>query len=279
MEEVTLLSSRQAGQEGDIETPALVASPWATGAWKPFATPDRRILLLSIALQLPLALLLGHSYDMRIFMATGYLVGTGHDPYVAQNLSAVFPHIDFHAMTAIGYPPPWPLVLGLLYRVSYAVVPNVLVYNLAIKIPVIAATVGLAYLVAALLQNLGARPAVARRAWVFLLLNPALLYFGAAWGQIDAIVALLALCGPRAALRAAMGRARPWCWPWPSASSPRPCPSCSWPWPTSCAGPGGRPLRYAAVFLAGALVFYVAPFFVFGWSVLRSCCTGTASSP
>ena len=201
-----MLSIQQSRRERSIKKAASVASPWATDTWKPFATPDRRILFLSIALQLPLALLLGHSYDMRVFMATGYLVGTGHDPYVAQNLSAVFPHISFQAMTAIGYPPPWPLVLGLLYRVSYALVANELVYNLAIKMPIIAATIGLAYLVAALLQNLGAKPAVARAAWVFLLLNPALLYFGAAWGQIDVIVALLSAVGARPSLRATMGK-------------------------------------------------------------------------
>ena len=84
------------------------SSPWATGAWQPFATPDRRILLLSIAVQLPLALLLGHSYDMRIFMATGYLVGTGHDPYVARNLSAVFPHVGFSVIASVDVIGCWP---------------------------------------------------------------------------------------------------------------------------------------------------------------------------
>ena len=154
---------------------------------------DRRVLLLSIVLQLALALLFGHSFDTRIFMATGYLVGTGQNPYVGQDLGAVFHHVRFDKMSSIGYPPPWPLVLGLLYLCSYAVIPNLLLYNLVIKLPVIAANIGLAYLVAAMLKDLGASPAVARKAWVLLLFNPLLLYFGAAWGQIDAIAALLAL--------------------------------------------------------------------------------------
>ena len=123
-------------------------------------------------------------------MGTGYLVGTGQNPYVGQDLSAVFHHLGFDALTTVGYPPPWPLALGLLYRVVHAVTSDLLVYNLAIKLPVIAANVGLAYLVGAVLKNLGADPATARRAWVFLLLNPLLLYVGAAWGQIDALVAL-----------------------------------------------------------------------------------------
>ena len=99
----------------------------------------------------------------------------------------------FDVPSAVGYPPPWPLVLGLVYRGSYALAHNLLVYNLAIKIPVIAANIGLAYLVGAILENLGAPRAASRKAWTFLLLNPCLLYFGAAWGQIDAIVALFAL--------------------------------------------------------------------------------------
>jgi hypothetical protein len=154
---------------------------------------DRRILLLSVALQLALALVFGHSFDTRVFMATGYLVGSGENPYAASDLGAVFHHVGFDKLGPAGYPPPWPLVLGLLYLVSYAVVPNLLLYNLALKLPVIAANVGLAYLVAAMLKELGASPAVARRAWVLMLFNPVLLYFGAAWGQIDAIAAAFAV--------------------------------------------------------------------------------------
>lgn len=154
---------------------------------------DRRILLLSVTVQLALAIVFGHSFDTRVFMATGYLTGTGENPYAASDLGTVFHHIGFDKLGPAGYPPPWPLVLGLLYLLSYAVVPDLLLYNFALKLPVIAANVGLAYLVAAVLKELGASPAVARRAWVLMLFNPVLLYFGAAWGQIDAIAAALAI--------------------------------------------------------------------------------------
>lgn len=60
--------------------PAHSAPPWAAGAWRWFATADRRLLVLSVVLQLALAVLLGHSRDTRMFMATGYLVGAGHSP-------------------------------------------------------------------------------------------------------------------------------------------------------------------------------------------------------
>ncbi|MGO8683555.1 MAG: hypothetical protein ACLQUT_03095 [Thermoleophilia bacterium] len=208
----------------------------------------------------------GHSFDTRIFMATGYLVGTGHSPYVPENLSAVFHHVSFNAMTTVGYPPPWPLILGLLYRAVYAVTPNLFVYNLAMKLPVIAANVGLAYLVAAILQNRGAQPEVSRQAWVFLLVNPALLYFGTVWGQIDAIVTVVALAA--LVLLAAQRR---------DASAALLALAC-------CFKPIAAPValvalvyiwgrsrrqaaRFAAVFVTGVVVFYLLPFFVFGWSL------------
>lgn len=197
-------------------------------------------------------------------MGTGYLVGTGQNPYVGQDLSAVFHHIGFDALATVGYPPPWPLALGLLYRVVHAVTPSLLVYNLAIKLPVIAANVGLAYLVGAILKNLGADPTVSRKAWVFLLLNPFLLYFGAAWGQIDSIVALLSLATlvlltadrrDRSAGLLALS----------IAVKPTALPLL----PVALVYLVGRSFRqaarYAAVFGVGVLVFCVLPFAVFGW--------------
>jgi hypothetical protein len=155
--------------------------------------PDLSLLAASILLQAGLAFFLGHAYDMRIFMATGYLVGTGQDPYVAQNLSAVFHDTSFQGITTLGYPPSWAIMLGLVYLYSYRIYANLLLYNLAIKIPIIAANICLACLVARLLNKLGAEINTARKAWIFLLFNPFLLYASSAWGQFDSIVALLSL--------------------------------------------------------------------------------------
>lgn len=170
-----------------------IAVPSTHSSQKLTLTSDLGLLFLSIILQIGLGLLFGHVYDMRIFMATGYLVGTGQNPYIAQDLSNVFNNPIFQGITTIGYLPPWALVLGVIYRCVYAVFHNLVVYNLAIKIPVIAANIGLAYLVVDVLKKLGVDSKVSRRAWVFLLLNPFLLYFGSAWGQFDALVACLSL--------------------------------------------------------------------------------------
>ena len=260
----------------------------STSVWRWFPTPDRRLLLLSIALQLVLGLLLGHANDMRIFMTTGYLAATGQNPYVPRDLMHVFHHLYFDVHSTIGYPPPWPIVLGGTYRVVYAVAPSLLLYNLAIKLPVIAANVGLAYLTAAILLNLGSPAALARKAWVFLLLNPFLIYFTAAWGQIDGVAALAGLAalvllwraqatadaeggtGGRRALdpgtvRRELGSAlllalaaciKPVALPLLFAALVWLARRSLW-----------RAARYCAGFLAGVVLFYLVPFAVFGWSL------------
>ena len=154
---------------------------------------DRGYLLASLLLQLILGLLFGHVYDERIFMATGYLVASGQNPYIAQDLTTVFHNPAFQGMTSIGYPPPWPLVLGVIYQLSYALFHNLLIYNLAIKLPIIIANLYLAYLVRDILIDQSGNPGIARKAWIFLLFNPFLLYFTTAWGQFDSLVAVLTL--------------------------------------------------------------------------------------
>ncbi|MCL5995548.1 MAG: glycosyltransferase 87 family protein, partial [Chloroflexi bacterium] len=205
-------------------------------------------------------------------MATGYLVGSGQNPYVAQDLTAVFNNSSFQGMTAVGYPPPWPIVLGFLYRSVYSVIPNLLVYNLAIKLPVIAANIGLAYLVANILKNLGSDAATCRRAWVVMLLNPLLLYFASAWGQIDPIVALLALASlvllhkEKSGLSAVLLALA-------LSFKPTPLPLLAVALVYLMGTSVWQAIRYSALFLGGVLLFCVAPFIILGWSpgpILRS---------
>jgi hypothetical protein len=225
---------------------------------------DRRLVALSVALQLVLGALFAHAYDARVFMTTGYLVATGRGPYSPLDLGAVFHHAGFSQLTTIGYPPPWPLVTGLLYRVTYGIVPDLHAYDLALKLPVIAATVGLAYLVAAALREAGAQPGTCRRAWAFVLFNPLILFAGAAWGQIDVIVALLAV-----AALVLVWRGR-----WASSAALLSLAVCTKPTPLPIAlvvlvwlaGRAPREaLRYAAVFLAWAAVFVAVPIVALGW--------------
>jgi hypothetical protein len=219
---------------------------------------------LSVALQLVLGLFFGHAYDMRVFMATGYLVGTGQSPHLGQNLAAVFHNSSFQALPTIGYPPPWSLLLGLVYLITYKNLPNLLLYNLAIKVPIIAANICLAYLVARVLSDLGAEGKVSRKAWLFVLFNPFLLYATAAWGQFDSIVALLSLL---ALLLLSQGRLTGSAIVLALAVSFKPI---ALPLlPAALVYLHGKPVRsalkYLAVFSACALLVFVGPFYVLGW--------------
>jgi Gpi18-like mannosyltransferase len=235
-----------------------------TRAWFVCTGRDRNVILLSLFLQLVLGLFFGHAYDMRIFMATGYLVATGQNPYIAQDLTSVFHNDLFRGMTSIGYPPPWPIFLGFIYYCVYHIVPNLMIYNLSIKIPVIAANIGLAFVVANVLMGLGSETEVSRRAWVFLLLNPLLLYFATAWGQIDSIVALFSLIGlvllkegkiKSSAILIALGISlKPIALPIVLVVFVYLLRKSLW-----------RAMIFSIVFVSGLLLFCVAPFVIFRW--------------
>jgi len=229
-----------------------------------FAEGELLPVLLSILLQLILALFLGHAYDMRIFMSTGYLVGNGLDPYLARDLSTVFHDVTFRGITTFGYPPPWALVLGLIYRITYRILPNFLVYNLAIKIPIIAANLGLAYLVQAVLRERGTAPRISRKAWIFFLFNPFLLSVSSAWGQFDAVVALLSLV---ALVLLDRGRLKTSALVLALAISIKPTalPLLLVAFVDLLKRPYRRLVGYSAGILAGALVFCAAPFVLLRW--------------
>jgi hypothetical protein len=232
---------------------------------KKYATSDRLLLGISITLQIVLALFFGHAYDTRIFMATGYMVGTGQNPYIAQDVSAVFHNSTFQGITTLGYPPPWSLVLGLIYICTYKIVPNFLIYNLAIKLPIIAGNICLAYLVAHILRKLGAQEKISRRAWIFLLFNPFLLLTSSAWGQFDPIVALLSLLS---LLLISEGKVTIPAFLLALAISLKPT---ALPLvPVIFVYLAGKSLRhtfvYFSVFTVSMFLFCVAPFMLFGWN-------------
>ena len=228
------------------------------------SNPAWLLLACSVVLQLVLALFFGHAYDMRIFMSTGYLVATGQNPYIAQNLVAVFQNNTFQGLSSFGYPSPWSIVLGLIYLCTYKVIPSFLLYNLAIKLPVIAANICLAYLVPHVLERSGAQEKTSRRAWIFMLFNPFLLCASSAWGQFDSVVALLSLLslyllsegnttGPAILLALAV------------SCKPIALPLVPVIFVYLTGRSLKRTLRYFAVFSVSMVLFCVVPFFLFGW--------------
>jgi len=228
-------------------------------------TKDLAFLLLSIVFQLVLGYFFGHAYDMKIFMATGYMVASGRDPYSLPDLSTVFHNPAFQGLNSIGYPPPWPLVLGLVYLLSYAWTHNFLAYNLAIKLPIIAANICLAYLVRDILKDQGAGPELVHKAWLFLLLNPFLFYFTTAWGQFDSLVVVLTMLAlfllykhrfvASSILLALAIALKP-------TSVPVVLAAVLYLW----GAPSKRMVGYCARFVFSLVVFIVLPFLIFGWS-------------
>ena len=154
--------------------------------------PGFLTVLLSLALQVPLAIFLGHAYDETSFMDTGYLVSVGLNPY-QQHFITIFAPRMIGLNPIIGDPPLWPLLLGAIYRLTYNLVPNIFLYNFAIKLPVIASNIGLAYAIKNILRRQSASSEKIRFAWLFLLFNPFILLTSVAWGQFDTLVVLLCI--------------------------------------------------------------------------------------
>ncbi len=253
-------SGSQPGRNTAIRT-AVPTTGFLTGLFRKCAAAP---WILSIALQIPFAVFFGHYYDDRIFMATGYLAATGQNPYLARDLSAVFHNPDFQSFTTIGYPPPWALILGLAYRLAAAVSTNLLFYNLVLKIPILAANLGLAWLTVRILKRLGAGEPVTAKARNFLLFNPFLIYFAVAWGQFDSIVAFFSLLAILLLDEEKPGRAgiilalavslKPTAFPLLLVFLFR-LAGKSWP----------AAVRFSAAFATGILAFCILPFPVFGW--------------
>jgi hypothetical protein len=232
---------------------------------KQWAIKDLVFLFLSILIQLVLGYFFGHAYDLKIFMATGYMVANGRDPYILPNLTAVFNNPAFQGLSSIGYPPPWPLILGLIYLLSYAWTHNFLVYNLAIKLPIIAANICMAYLAKDILTDQGASQKVSHKAWLFLLLNPFLFYFTTAWGQFDSLVVVLAIVAlyllyKRHLIASAILLALA------IALKPTPVPMVLAAGLYLWGAPWKRLVGYGGVLVFSLLAFIVLPFVIFGWS-------------
>ncbi|MGE5187492.1 MAG: hypothetical protein ACM3JE_00535 [Betaproteobacteria bacterium] len=230
-------------------------------------TRNREILLvaLSVLIQVPLAVLLGHYYDQKIAMATGYLVSQGLSPYETSNFVGVFPHFLLNGIVpGIGYPPPWPLILGGIFSSSYAFVPNIYFYNFMIKVPIIIANIALAYLIRGILQKTQT-PKVANAAYLFVLFNPFVLLATTAWGSIESIVAFLSIASLNFAIQgkiktsgALMAMA--------VLFKPIALPLIGLPLFAAAAKKHSKKAEYLAVFSSVGLIGFLTPFYIFNWA-------------
>jgi hypothetical protein len=154
----------------------------------------RYSILLSAAIQFALGAFMLHPYDGRVFFTTGYSVAHGNSPYVPADVSNIFGHTLFpETYPGIGYPPPWGLMLGVSYLLSYNLYPSLILYNIAVKVPIIAGNILLALLVGRIVRSETSNPAVSKNAIRFMLFNPYVIYTTAIWGQFDTLSTLLML--------------------------------------------------------------------------------------
>ena len=225
------------------------------------------ILLASILVQLPLAVFLGHYYDEKSFIDAGYLVSAGLNPYQT-HLISVFSStpslIGYNPI--IGDPPLWPLLLGAIYRLSYNITPNIFLYNFAIKLPVIATNIVLAYITRNILREQGASEKTVKFAWLFLLFNPFILLTTTAWGQFDNLIALLCVASlyflskkmvkKSAVLLSLSVVLKPISFPLlglPLFFSPKK----DWP----------KIMQYITISVAIIVTLWIFPFYIFGWTL------------
>ena len=154
----------------------------------------RYSILLSVGIQLALGAFTAHSYDGRVFFTVGYSVAHGNSPYTPTDVSGVFGYTLFsEAYPGIGYPPPWGLVLGLAYLLSYNLFPSLILYNLAIKVPIVLGNILLALLVGRIVRSETSNAALSKNAIRLMLFNPYVIYTTSIWGQFDTLSMLLML--------------------------------------------------------------------------------------
>jgi hypothetical protein len=228
---------------------------------------DLPLVFLSVVVQIPLALLLGHYYDQRVLMVTGYLVSSGLNPYQPHEIVGVFSHPLLQGiLPRLGYPPPIALMTGSAFNLSYQIVPNLYFYNFVLKIPIIASNICLAFLVRKIILDLNASQKQARFAFAFLLFNPFTLLTSSAWGQFDTIIALLCVASLYLLIKK-----RKNCCAFTSALafSIKPIALPLLGLPLFFNNPKRWIIRfkYVGILVAAVFIFYALPFFIFGWQL------------
>ena len=158
--------------------------------------PIFRFSLAGLIIRILLAPFLGHPFDLRVFMAVGSAVAHGITPYGQYALHHIFagtshPHL-FGTFLGIGYPPPWGLICGSMYKVSTVFGLNIYSYAMALKVPIIVGDLATAFVMYRILQK-ELDEKYAWKAYCLYLFCPFLLFVGVVWGMFDVLAFLFCL--------------------------------------------------------------------------------------
>jgi hypothetical protein len=137
-------------------------------------------LILALGIRLILAPFTGHPFDLPIWFETGNRVAQLKSPY--------------DLLRPIGYPGIWPIWLGASSATTALISPgNTYLYDLLIKLPIIAADFAIPGLIVRLVQEVRAGnqldPSMASRIARSYLLNPFVIIAGSVWAMPDNIIA------------------------------------------------------------------------------------------
>jgi hypothetical protein len=123
-----------------------------------------------------LAIWTGMQYDMDIWFNTG--------KWMQQGINIYMP------LDHVGYPPLWPFWCNLAYRIYLFFGNNFEMWRFAVKLPLIFANLGLAFVLGAFASTRFDRKTT-RRVFLFALTCSFFIFIGAMWGQINTLGALL----------------------------------------------------------------------------------------
>jgi len=156
--------------------------------------PVSNWLVIGLVARVILAPFFGHYYDNSTFMVVGAAVDHGLSPYGIYRVWDYFPNVNYLLYGnlqgysyGVGYPPLWGLLLGGLYSISYPLTHNLYVYNLALKLPIIAGDLAFALLLQAVVKTVTGDEATGRKAAAIWFLNPFVLVVGVVWGMFDVL--------------------------------------------------------------------------------------------
>jgi hypothetical protein len=143
-------------------------------------TADKMTLISALGIRLILAPFTGHWYDLPIWFETGNIVAQLKSPY--------------DILRPIGYAGIWPIWLGASSATAALISPgNSYVYDLLIKLPIIAVDFAIPGIIVRLVQE--ARPGnqldtlMPKRVSRAYLLNPFVIIAGSVWAMPDNIIA------------------------------------------------------------------------------------------
>ena len=140
----------------------------------------RNIIIAALAIRLLLAPFAGHPADMKYWEYFGKALLVEH----------VNPYTNFV------YPPPWILIIGVMYNV-YLVFPNQFFLYFVLKLPIIMGDIIMGLALYDIVKELSSSKKKANYALALFLLNPYTIWISSVWGMFDVLPALCTLLSLR----------------------------------------------------------------------------------